>query len=45
MKEMLEFEVSFRVSLNIKKKSYQYLKYKASVGRHYYAPLVSVTYF
>ena len=44
MKEMLIFNVSDRVPLNIHKKSYQDLKHIASVERHSYAPLVSVTY-
>ena len=44
MKGMLVFEVSNRVPLNIHEKSYQDLKHIASVGRHFYAPPVSVTY-
>ena len=43
MRGMLVFEVSNRVPLNVKKKSYQDLKRIALIGRHYYAPLVSVT--
>ena len=45
MKEMLIYNVSDRVPLNIYKKSYQDLKHIASVERHSYAPLVSVTYY
>ena len=44
MREMLVLEVSNGAPLNMNKKSYQGLKYIASIGRHYYAPLVSVTY-
>ena len=43
MREMLVFGVSNRVPLNVNKKSYQGLYHIASIGRHYYAPLVSVT--
>ena len=44
MREMLLSEVSERLLLNMNKKKYQDLKHTASVGRHYCAPLVSVTY-
>lgn len=44
MRGMLVFEVSNRIPLYMNKKSYQDLKHVASGGRHYYAPLVVVTY-